>query len=71
MLDNEYSKYITRIWKIIFFPLRQYLQERLSVLCENYINFFFILITCLLQSVRRHLVTVVSIVLEACRRYFQ
>ena len=32
---------------------------------------FFIWIPCLLQSVRRHSVTVVSIALEAYRRYFQ
>ena len=36
-----------------------------------WITNFFLLIPCLLQSVRRHLVTFVSVVLETCRRYFQ
>ena len=35
------------------------------------ITAFYFLIPCLLQSVRRHLVTVVSVALETCRRYFQ
>jgi len=45
-----------------------YHQESYTYLCPIYL---FILIPCLLQSVRRHLVTFVSIALEACRRYFQ
>jgi len=47
-------------------------QQYQDLIVARDINFFFLIwIPCLLQSVRRHLVTVVSIVLEACRRYFQ